>query len=743
MILRIFDRPDADLPVVARGVALGFFDGVHRGHLDLIRTLVYRSSQLHITPAVFTFPVHPGAVLWPDQPLPGSLNTLQERLAAIAACGVSEIHLQSFDARFSAMEPEDFLDQIIAGRLSARLIVAGPDYRFGRQGLGNVTLLQRWAGERNIEVLIVGQVDMAGGKISSSRIRALVQEGDLAQAAGLLGRPYRIEGVVVAGRRLGHRMGFPTANLAVPAEKVCPAYGVYATRAHVDNRTYEAITNIGLRPTVNTTDPQPVIETYLYDTDMPLYGQAISVDFLERIRPEKRFESLLQLGAQVREDLETVRRWHHQAEQGYEWGRVGSIPIYYLPTERFAQAALHLVFQAQADERQSACYALLMRILTASCRRYPSRISLASALDNLYGATLDGNVERNGNLQTLFLSAEALISWTDGTSPFQETCRLLFDLLLDPLLDDDGLFDHDTVESERRNLLMELAARENDRGKYAYDRCLSLFCGGRIEGLSPSGRAGDIRSITREELGEAYRMLLSQVHLELYLGGRIKPEILEFCREGLERLPAGERPDLYPGLLPAPFMPGPVQEVQEYKAVEQARILLAYKGLPPYFSHQSIVASVLNSMLGGDVHSLLFDVVREKMGLAYQIYSMNQRYLSALLVMAGVAVPSAGAAVEAIKTQLGEIIAGRFEDTLLERSRSMLETAILSQSDDLTTLLVIQINGHLSGRLLGRDDSLALLHAVSREQVIALASQLELITTYILTASSAEAAPEA
>ncbi len=160
---------------------------------------------------------------------------------------------------------------------------------------------------------------------------------------------------------------------------------------------------------------------------------------------------------------------------------------------------------------------------------------------------------------------------------------------------------------------------------------------------------------------------------------------------------------------------------------------MAFYGLPPYFSNQSIVATIFNSMLGGDVHSLLFDVVREKLGLAYSVYSLNQRYLSALFVMAGVAVDRIEPAVEAVLQQLANLASGQFERSLFDRARQMIETAILSVTDDLSLMLGQQINGQLCGRTLTRQESLSLLKAVEPDQIIALARQIKWNTCYVLT----------
>jgi riboflavin kinase / FMN adenylyltransferase len=732
LILQIFDNPDLKPQRIARGVGLGFFDGVHRGHLELLRTLVFKCRQSGLSSAVFTFPDHPEAVLRPDEPFDEYLCDLDDRLALLAACGLDETHLQPFDLAFAAIEPQAFLQKILVERLQANLIVVGHDYRFGRFGAGDVSMLKSWAAEREIQVVVVDEVTLYGERISSSCIRNLIGIGDMVKANSLLGRPYSLSGFVVSGRQLGRRLGFPTANFPVDNRLVCPAYGVYATRTHVGDRVYDSVTNVGLRPTVEQDRARPIVETYLYEADLTLYGQNIQVDFLERIRPEVQFASVAELGEHVGADLLAVRSWHERAEQCHVKANVQNIPLNVLSTRRFAQASLQLIFLIPLEKRRSSGMALLLRTLTASCRRYPTRTSLAAALDSQYGSSIEAHLEKQGDLQAISLTGEGLMRWTDGSSPFGETCALLFDVLLDPLVDENGLFDSSIVETERQNLLLELAARENDRAKYAYDRCLLFFCGDQVQGLSPVGDKQSLEEISLEELREAYTFLLHQTSLSAYLGGHADSRILDICLEGLKRLPQACRPVYHPAVFPSPFKPAEPAGRLEHKAVEQARLALAYVGLPPYFSHRTIIASVLNSMLGGDVHSLLFDVVREQMGLAYSVFSMNQRSLSALFVMAGVASDQITAALDAIRRQLAALATGDFEASLLERSRQMLETSILSVNDDLSSLMAQRIIGNLYGRNMTREESLSLLNSVTCDHIREMASQLKLVTCYVL-----------
>lgn len=733
--MQIFYGPDAEYPAGHRGVALGFFDGLHRGHISLIRTLLYHCTLRQLPAAVFTFERHPDSVLHSEH-CPDALYTLPERLELMAGLGLDEVYVYPFDQPFASLDPEVFLSQVVVSTLHASLVVVGPDYRFGAGKRGDVNLLRSFAEQNGIELIVANEICAGTKKIASSEIRHLIQDGEVAQAASFLGRPYTIQGIVTSGRGLGHQLGFPTANMFMPEGKVCPAFGVYATRARVVGKTWQGITSIGLRPTVSRgrEETVPVIETYLYDYDanISLYGEKMTLELLSFIRPEHRFDSLLKLSSQVRADMEQVRLWHRKAEQCYEVMRVHEIPIRILYSDRFSQSHLHVVFQVKATPRQMAVNALLVQVLTATCRRYPERTKLALALDHLYGASFDGSVGKCGDVQTLIFSGIALARWDDQNYPFRSVCDLVFSALLEPDLEEDGLFRESIVESERNNLVLALMARENDKTLQAYDRCLELFCGGQVHGLNAMGRISDLRMVTREELHEAYETLLQQTSLSVYLGGQVDQEEIESVAECLRQFPLSNRPVYYPGRVPTPCRPEKEAAVTEHRTGEQARIVMAFSGLPPYFEPLSS-AVLLNSMLGGDAHSLLFDVIREKMGLAYLTFSVFLPYLSALFVIAGVAPSDVDRTIVAIKEQVSCLSEGRFDDALIHRSKRLLESSIRSIYDQLQSMLATQINNQLSGKYDSRDDALRLLSNLTKDQIVQMASRLDLKTTYILT----------
>lgn len=726
---------DASSNQVPRGVALGFFDGVHRGHQDLIKTLVYRSEQLGLTPAVFTFPNHPLETISPEGQFAGYLTTLEQRLKRLADAGVAETFLEPFTPDFAAMQPEAFLNQIIADKLNTRLIVVGKDYRFGHEGEGDLEYLKNWAQARQIEIIAVADVSLYGEKISSSRIRRLVASGDADLATSCLGQPFQLTGRVIEGKKLGRKLGFPTANINIAPDLVMPAFGVYATRTRFHDRIYESITNIGIRPTLQDDVPKPNVESFLLDATIDLYGQEITVEFLHRLRPEKSFDSLLELAEQVKLDLEETKIYHRTAEQGYELARIHDIPVRIIKTSRFAQATGVLTFRMRISRSDATRFSLLSRLLTASCRRYPSRSSLSAALDNFYGASLESEVSKDGDILSLHFAVNALMHWTQQTSPFAQALDLLFDLIQNPDLDAEGHFHEALFAAEREGLRMELLARENDKAKYALDHCMQQLCGDSNYGLRAAGDLITLETIQREDLILAYRQMIETLDFQVALAGDLSNDLLAWVLDRVEHFPRQKninRPKLRPGAFNGALVEP--STVRESRQIEQARICLAFTGLQPYFSHHSIVDTVLNSMLGGDVHSLLFEIVREQMGLAYSVYSVNNRYLSTMLVIAGIAPDRVDEALSAILDQLELLKTGQFSPSLFERAKTLVDSHIRSIPDDLDSMLSHLLNGVTLGRTIAVSDSLSLLYHVTPEQIITRANQLQLKASFVLTA---------
>lgn len=277
--------------------ALGFFDGVHKGHqmvLDLCRHL---ADDADAATAAITFEKHPQSLFTPNPP--ALINTTEDRRWLIQTwAGIDYLLVFRVTEQIMTMPWQDFLELLL--REGAAGFVCGYDFRFGKNGEGNAERLAKFSEERGLPWYIVDEQTMDGEKISSSRIRTLIETGDMEGANELLGHFHMLSGAVVRGQGLGHTIGIPTANLELPKELVCPAFGVYACEAWVDGNWYKAVTNIGTRPTV---DGQGVtVEPWILDFDGDLYGKEITLQFHKFLRPEQKFANLDELKAQIQKD---------------------------------------------------------------------------------------------------------------------------------------------------------------------------------------------------------------------------------------------------------------------------------------------------------------------------------------------------------------------------------------------------------------------------------------------------------
>jgi riboflavin kinase/FMN adenylyltransferase len=283
------------LPDVAprpRRVAVGEFDGVHLGH----RAVIAGSDT------VLTFEPHPLAVIRPEA-APKLLTSLERKAELVAALGVEELVVIPFDAAFSQRSAQEFLDEVLVGRLRATHVSVGENFRFGHGAQGDTRLL---AADERFETRVVPLVEVEGEVVSSSHVRGLVLAGEVEHAAAFLGAPFALHGEVVTGDRRGRELGFPTANLVPDQALIQPGHGIYAARALFDGEERCAAVNVGVRPTFKT-DLVVLVEAYLLDWEGDLYGRELTLEFLTRLRGERRFPSVAALVAQMHEDVAAAR----------------------------------------------------------------------------------------------------------------------------------------------------------------------------------------------------------------------------------------------------------------------------------------------------------------------------------------------------------------------------------------------------------------------------------------------------
>ena len=294
-------------------IALGFFDGVHRGHAALLRRTVQRARELGVRSAAFTFDRSPREFVT-GVPVP-LLTDVEERVDLIRSLyGVSEVIVAPFDRDMMTMSWRDFLDGLLVGEHHAVHLVAGHDYRFGHRNEGTPALLREYCASHGLGCDIVEKVTLHGVTVSSTYIRTLVESGDVSRAAEYLGHPYALRGTVAHGQCIGTRRLFPTANLLPDGAHILPAHGVYATRVRLDDGSvYPGVTNVGVRPTVSE-DGRVTVETHLVGFSGDLYGRAVRVEFLAWLRPEQRYPSTEALHAQIERDIAAASALHERAD---------------------------------------------------------------------------------------------------------------------------------------------------------------------------------------------------------------------------------------------------------------------------------------------------------------------------------------------------------------------------------------------------------------------------------------------
>lgn len=298
--MRILRNPESTKPCV---LVLGMFDGVHRGHQRLLMKGVELAETHRLPLNVCTFEPHPLRVLRPDQ-APALLTTLTERAAVMQSFGVDNFCVVRFTEELGRQHYEEYLAQLVR-TYQPQHIVCGYNYTFGKGGKGNSDILEASGMVYGYETHIVPEVVLEGAAVSSTRIRGLLAQGDVRGANRLLGHAYTLSGRVVDGRRIGRTIGYPTANVSIPAAKALPAYGVYACWLQTAEATYPAVVNVGRHPTLP--GGGVTVEAHVLDADLQLYGKKVRVSFLNHLRPEKQFDSVDALKEQITRDTQNCR----------------------------------------------------------------------------------------------------------------------------------------------------------------------------------------------------------------------------------------------------------------------------------------------------------------------------------------------------------------------------------------------------------------------------------------------------
>ena len=282
--------------------ALGFFDGVHLGHQALLKECLSLAAQMNCETAAITFDQHPKSLFAGPVPL---ISTVRDRQRLLQQYGINHIHTYPVTREVMGMPWETFLEELV--ERGAVGFVCGDDFHFGRKGEGNPQKLTEFCAERGLPCRVVSEQTLDGKRISSTRIRSKIEEGNMESATRLLGHPHTLTGTVVHGQQLGRKLGFPTANLLLPEGTVTPKFGVYACRAIVDGVSYPAVTNVGTRPTVAGSGI--TVEPWILDFEGDLYDREIVLEFYYFLRPEMKFPDLAGLQQEIFRNAEQTRAY--------------------------------------------------------------------------------------------------------------------------------------------------------------------------------------------------------------------------------------------------------------------------------------------------------------------------------------------------------------------------------------------------------------------------------------------------
>lgn len=302
--MRIFHHiEDQSFSTLGTVATMGNFDGIHLGHQALVRNTVQESTRLGYPSTVLTFEPHPLKVLAPER-APSLILSYEDKITLLQSLGVDIVVAQRFDRQFASIPADDFVRRFLVDRLKIKKLWVGRDLRFGQGRRGGTDDLLRLAASAGFEVGVLDPILLNGVRISSSRIRKLIEEGRVAEVKPMLGRYHFVSGRVITGHRRGRELGFPTANIATQTELV-PPNGIYATLTEVRNRRLLSVSSIGINPTFG--DGPRTVESFILDFDGDIYGERIKLSFVQRIRDEKKFEVVKDLVAQMHEDVEDAR----------------------------------------------------------------------------------------------------------------------------------------------------------------------------------------------------------------------------------------------------------------------------------------------------------------------------------------------------------------------------------------------------------------------------------------------------
>lgn len=724
---------------ISRGVALGNFDGIHKGHSKLIQTLINECRNRNIVSCVYTFENHPNNVIFKDKHTP-VIMTVEQKIKITEELGIEELFLEHFDEEYAATSPEDFIKNILVKKLGAKLVVVGYDYSFGRFGQGKVEMLIEKGKEYGFDVIVIPQIKkLLPGlekevKVSSTVLRELIKNADMASFKALTGRNYAIPGKVSQGRKVGKKLGFPTANILPKDGFALPDFGVYATITHAGGKTYRSITNIGNNPTFKDAD-RITVETHLIGFKEELYGQDIEVEFIKKMRGEVAFSSPEELINQISKDLKDRKDMNDGIQKMYERNGVG---IYYVPADKFKTAVIKVMICDNLSHERAYKNGLISAILNCGTKNYPTIKKISEKMQELYGAGMSVGVSSIGEVQTTEIWTEYTEQKYVPNNPRleEEIIEFIFELIFNPdTRDYDGKtgFVQETFQRERINRDEQIKSLINDKHSYAHRRCLEIMCENEPYGVSSIGKLGDGDDLTPVSLYEYYtEQFLKKSVVKIFYCGKNYPETLtNYTEKFFENTNRIKLDEAY--LQKDDIKESDVKYVEEAQNITQGKLFMGFRVNTPPLSPEYYAAVLSVAILGQGTQSKMFVNIREKNSMAYYAAAYSNRMKGVMLAYCAIDFANKDAAQKLIKEQLDAIRNGEITQDEYVAAVKTLCNDLYSYSDSQSHVLSYYFNQSVMGQITDPLEYAEKIKAVTIEDISNAAKRISLDTVYFLT----------
>lgn len=746
-----------------KAVALGYFDGVHRGHQEIIRAMVQIAREKRLEASVLSFdrypkPINANAylkVVVPGMtgdkelltsPLPnverefkGLLQSDEQRDRTLEALGVDTVILQKFDKNYASLSPEEFCNDILRDILNCKILFVGEDYHFGKKRAGNVEFLQNWCDANNVELKVIKPVLYDGEIISSENIRENIVDANMEKVSSLLGKPYTLPGIVIHGNALGRTIGMPTANIRIPEGMVMPKFGVYNSRTKVGDTYYNSLTSIGLRPTVNHTDPYPLVESYIIGENFDLYNQYVEIELLKFERPEERFPSFIAMSAQLDIDLKNALKYHNNNEEFRLFTDRNGIPIYISRSERFNTSYLYVEVYTPFEEDEFLTNQLLANVLTATTPDYPTRQEFMAFLDHQFASRIETDTEQVGDLQVVRFKLSAVNRGLEETEVFKNTSKLLLDLIVNPVWDEFYNFPLEVIEEEKQNMIYDYqkfyASDKNKALLFAKEDLYKENARAHSENNSISEYIKKVQNITNEDFQQAWMRMFSKGHIRVITSGRFTDnEFAKSIVDKLSKLPRNrDALQILPGVSPgfSNFTAVASKELQIDSKL--SHLAIVFGNLPGPYSISVLKAQVLSALIAGKTTSLFNQYIKDELKYIYKIESFYRSDSSLLFVYAQVEPGDEDKALELMNKVVNSVREDDYSDSAFVSALRFVENQYSAIIDDGESRVEFNSHNLITSNKYNAREAIEHIKSICLEDLAKIAREMKLLLNYRLT----------